>query len=141
MTNEEVMAMMADMGLHEGGMDNWVTDNAWVNFANVVYEQAFVNGMQKQMQSSVDKAVSAMTQPEQKPMHPEMRKMWEDHFDKCFRDDQFDKCFRAQPPQRTWVGLTDGVMCDIAIEHGLMSIDWIDFARAIEAKLKEKNFD
>jgi hypothetical protein len=45
------------------------------------------------------------------------------------------------PPQRTWVGLTDGVMCDIAIEHGLMSIDWIDFARAIEAKLKEKNFD
>jgi hypothetical protein len=41
--------------------------------------------------------------------------------------------------ERTWVGLTDGVMCDIAIEHGLMSIDWIDFARAIEAKLKEKN--
>ena len=41
--------------------------------------------------------------------------------------------------QRTWVGLTDGVMCDIAIEHGLMSIDWIDFARAIEAKIKEKN--
>lgn len=40
---------------------------------------------------------------------------------------------------RPWVGLTDGVMCDIAIEHGLMSIDWIDFARAIEAKLKEKN--
>jgi hypothetical protein len=42
-------------------------------------------------------------------------------------------------PRRTWVGLTDGVMCDIAIEHGLMGIDWIDFARAIEAKLKEKN--
>ena len=44
-------------------------------------------------------------------------------------------------PERTWVGLTDGVMCDIAIEHGLMSIDWIDFARAIEQALKEKNFD
>jgi hypothetical protein len=127
----------------------------------------------------VDRALEALTQPEQKPMHPEMRKMWEDHFDKCFRDDQFDKCFRAQPeqepvawkeidevecpvckdkgfpwpkcghityleptpPQRTWVGLTDGVMCDIAIKHGLMSIDWIDFARAIEQALKEKNFD
>jgi len=48
---------------------------------------------------------------------------------------------KLNPIQRTWVGLTDGVMCDIAIEHGLMSIDWIDFARAIEAKLKEKNFD
>jgi len=43
------------------------------------------------------------------------------------------------PPQRTWVGLTDGVMCDIAIKHGLMSIDWIDFARDIEKALKEKN--
>ena len=24
-------------------------------------------------------------QAEQRPMHPELRKMWEDHFDKCFR--------------------------------------------------------
>jgi len=36
MTNEEVMAMMTDMGLHEGGMDNWVADNAWVKFAKLV---------------------------------------------------------------------------------------------------------
>lgn len=27
----------------------------------------------------------ALEQPEQKPMHPELRKMWEDYFDKCFR--------------------------------------------------------
>ena len=40
---------------------------------------------------------------------------------------------------RPWVGLTDGVMCDIAIKHGLMSIDWIDFARDIEQALKELN--
>jgi hypothetical protein len=33
----------------------------------------------------VDRALQALAQPEQKPMHPEMRKMWEDHFDKCFR--------------------------------------------------------
>ncbi len=43
------------------------------------------------------------------------------------------------PPKRDWSNLSDGVMCDIAIDHGLMSIDWIKFARAIEAKLKEKN--
>jgi len=42
-------------------------------------------------------------------------------------------------PQRTWVGLSDGVMCDIAMDHNFMSTDWIDFARAIEAKLKENN--
>ena len=42
-------------------------------------------------------------------------------------------------PVRDWRNLSDGVMCDIAIKHGLMRIDWIDFARAIEAALKEKN--
>lgn len=36
MTNEEVMQLMTDMGLHEGGMDDWVFDNAWVMFANAV---------------------------------------------------------------------------------------------------------
>ena len=34
--DEEVMEMMTDMGLHEGGMDNWVADNAWVKFAKLV---------------------------------------------------------------------------------------------------------
>jgi hypothetical protein len=36
MTNEEVMQIMTDMGLHEGGMDNWVADNAWWKFAKLV---------------------------------------------------------------------------------------------------------
>lgn len=29
---------------------------------------------------------AALEQPEHKPMHPEIRKMWEDYFDKCFRE-------------------------------------------------------
>jgi hypothetical protein len=47
----------------------------------------------------------------------------------------------TEPPKwmRKWRNLSDGVMCDIAIKHGLMRIDWIDFARDIEAALKEKN--
>jgi len=36
MSNEEVMNLMVEMGLHEGGMENWVMDNAWVAFANRV---------------------------------------------------------------------------------------------------------
>jgi hypothetical protein len=39
MTNEELMQMMTDMGLHEGGMDNWVVDNAWLRVANAVEEK------------------------------------------------------------------------------------------------------
>ena len=32
MTNEEAMRLMTEVGLHEGGMDNWVMDNAYVGF-------------------------------------------------------------------------------------------------------------
>ena len=47
------------------------------------------------------------------------------------------------PPQRTWVGLTDEEIKRI----GKLDLDsnyfglWYDFAKAIEAKLKEKNND
>jgi hypothetical protein len=34
MTNEEMMQLMTEMGLHEGGMENWVFDNAWLRVAN-----------------------------------------------------------------------------------------------------------
>ena len=39
MTNQELMQMMTDMGLHEGGMENWVVDNAWLRVANAVEER------------------------------------------------------------------------------------------------------
>ncbi len=72
--------------------------------------------------------------PEYKPMHPEMRKMWEDHFDKCFRS--------GSP--RTWVGLTDVEWINIVNKNKA----WFghrpdevahEVAKLVEAKLKEKN--
>ena len=37
MTNEEVMALMFDMGIHDSlEKENWIPDNAWVLFANRV---------------------------------------------------------------------------------------------------------
>ena len=36
MDNEQVMKIMESLGLHEGGIDNWVPDNAWVKVANAV---------------------------------------------------------------------------------------------------------
>jgi F0F1-type ATP synthase delta subunit len=39
MTNEEAMRICTDIGVHEGGMENWVMDNAWVKFAELVAEQ------------------------------------------------------------------------------------------------------
>ena len=43
------------------------------------------------------------------------------------------------PPQREWQGLTEKEQADIAIECGARSVDWLDFATAIESKLKKKN--
>ena len=40
------------------------------------------------------------------------------------------------PPQRTWQGLTDDEHCDIWYKE---SLDWMEYGKAIEAKLKEKN--
>ena len=70
------------------------------------YENGFIDGMQKQAQSSVDKAVNAMS-------------------------------------QRTWVGLTRDEQSFVyqTLHNATSRIDsfWVDFANAIEAKLKEKN--
>jgi hypothetical protein len=46
----------------------------------------------------------------------------------------------ARPPQRTWVGLTDEQIWQIATDSTIGSDLHADkFAEAIEAKLKEKN--
>jgi hypothetical protein len=42
----------------------------------------------------------------------------------------------THPPQRTWVGLTDDEHCDIWYKE---SLDWMEYGKAIEAKLKELN--
>jgi len=67
------------------------------------YERGFIDGMMYQTQTTVNKAVNAMS-------------------------------------KRTWVGLTD----EEILKHqdcvpNSYSLDLIEFAQAIEAKLKEKN--
>jgi len=84
---------------------------------------------------TVEALRSRLAQPEPKyqPMHPELRKMYEDYFDVAFE--------KLVPPQREWQGLTD----EEVIKLGGLDKDsdyfglWYDFARAIEAKLKQKN--
>jgi hypothetical protein len=46
----------------------------------------------------------------------------------------------ATPPQRTWVGLTDEDLKILSAEWRIVYGAWMDdFAKDIEAKLKEKN--
>jgi hypothetical protein len=71
--------------------------------------------------------------PVQKPLHPEIRKMYEDYF---------DRCFRASPVFREWVGLTDKERNQLwrdVVKWGDPSHDDVDLMKALEALLKEKN--
>ena len=97
--------------------------------------------------------VPPAAQPKQKPMHPKLRKMWEDYFDKYFRaqPEQEPVCPDCKakvlfecvacssnnyPPKRPWVGLTEDVLADLWYKQ---SLDWMEFARAHEAALRSKN--
>jgi len=73
------------------------------------YERGFIDGMQKQMQSSVDKAVNAMTQP---------------------------TYYIPNKDERTWVSLTNEEIDDIY--QGVGKNDLM-LVREVEAKLREKN--
>ena len=80
------------------------------------YERGFIDGMQKQMQSSVDKAVNAMTQP---------------------------TYYIPNKDEREWVGLTDDEIWEAYMESPMeldCSTDELyAISRTVEAKLKEKN--
>ena len=73
------------------------------------YERGFIDGMQKQMQSSVDKAVNAMTQP---------------------------TYYIPNKDERTWVGLTNEELTDLFYNTNLGQQSAV--GQAIEL-LRERN--
>ena len=110
------------------------------------YEEGFIDGMQYQMQSSVDKAVNRMAQLDQEPVAWEsllgaVARGWcyEENANKTMDSDlavaiaKEVQALYTTPPQRTWVGLTE----DEAF--ACKGRDYFETYKAIEAKLKEKN--
>ena len=105
MTSDEIYKLIEANGLTlHGDIEH---------FAHLVaerdYERGFVDGMQHQMQSSVDKAVNAMTQP---------------------------TYYIPNKDEREWVGLTRMELIKCGVFPWGMSYKLYE---AIEAKLKEKN--
>jgi len=70
----------------------------------------------------------SLTVAVQEPMRPEIKKMYEDYFDKCFRES-------SAPQRREWIGLTDA---DFEKEK-FVDYNFMAGASFAEAKLKEKN--
>jgi len=121
------------------------------------YERGFIDGMQKQMQSSVDKTVNAMSRQaeKQEPWQwndAPIKTQWGQ--DMVVADLEIDKdhtvsvyCERDQTknveamftpqPQREWVGLTDEERREAWLSREAQTPT--TFAKDIEQALKEKN--
>jgi len=108
----------------------------------------------------------SLAQPAQEPMHPQIQKMYEDYFDKCFREfvteqlmqepvawlvefESGEQELHFEPQsvgescvplcvQRPWVRLTDEEIQTIHDTY-YRRMGPNEFARAIEQALKEKN--
>jgi len=49
------------------------------------------------------------------------------------------QAIKRVPPQSTWVGLTPEEILDMFDDQQVYGSKWLEFARAVEAKLKQKN--
>jgi hypothetical protein len=102
---------------------------------NADYERGFIDGMQKQMQSSVDKAVNTMSAPPQRVYCSCGDGIVPDDGTLC------GICVSLKK-MREWQGLTDEEIGMLTVFDGLHHVEvplLAEFVRAIEAKLKEKN--
>jgi hypothetical protein len=77
-------------------------------------------------------AIKAALEKQDKPMHPQLKAMLEDYFDKCFAE---------SASKRTWVGLTDQVKQEWidAMPNPPQPRHFMVLVNAIESELKEKN--
>jgi hypothetical protein len=57
----------------------------------------------------------------------------------CYKKVQWTGQPLSVPALRTWVGLEPEEILDLFDRNNVYGSKWIEFARAVEAKLKEKN--
>ena len=132
------------------------------------YERGFIDGMQKQMQSSVDKAVNRLAQPEDKkcencgefgeccqdaqPEQEPVGQLLEDAFERgqvmWFNKPKDESMLYTTPPQRTteqmrqWVGMTNDEIDQglVRSNHALQTAGaWRDGVEWATKQLKDKN--
>ena len=94
----------------------------------------YAEGRQYKHNKAITAIKEALAQPEQEPVREEKYIYGTPLLDAMTQD--------YRPPQRTWVGLTKDeqnfVYRDLHNATSRKDSFWVDFANAIEAKLKEK---
>ena len=123
MTQDKIIEMAKQAGLHIA------TDVKWMPIIGLEYAEKFAK--------LVREDALAQPAPVQEPV------AWEQFYPDIGKP---QIAFNAEvvgyvAPQRTWIALTDEDMAEIYNQKDWdIHINW-DYERAIEAKLKEKNFD
>ena len=98
-----------------------------------------------------DHEPNGLAQPEQEPLGGtrEVFEKWAKslpnhmditRFEAGYSDCNTDYAWAGwQAAQRTWVDLTDEQILALFDSHNVYGSKWVEFARAVEAKLREKN--
>ena len=131
MTKDEALKL-AFQKAFQMGQDYWY-------YANHEFES--YNKKSDEIRAKFNKMVKetieeALAQPEQEPV------AWEQFYPDIGKPQIAinSEIVGYVAPQRTWVGLTNNELQPIADEYRILFGGWVeDFARAIEAKLKDKN--
>ena len=80
----------------------------------------------------------ALAQPEQEPVGQLLEEVFGRNQVMWFNKPKNQSMLYTTPPQRPWVGLTDDEI-NKTLKVYEQNYSWISFAKAISAKLKEKN--
>ena len=99
------------------------------------------------IKEAIEALRARLAQPEPEPYGYIVRRNWKtptfieaDNVEDAglpYNNPNYEPVFKA-PPQREWQGLTDEEIGEIADDE---NYGYMDVARAIQAKLKEKNYD
>ena len=86
----------------------------------------------------IEKLIDSLAQPEQEPVAEYIGENWDGSIVQLYEDLQKGTKLYTTPPKRTWVGLSEQEVSAIDKKyHKPMGPK--EFAKEIEAKLKEKN--
>jgi hypothetical protein len=139
MTNEELMNMMTDMGLHEGGMENWVMDNAWVEVAKRVAAHEREKVAHWMMERGYATGHGDTVEDLLKELDWQVAEREREGYRQGYADAMNWKTqnhLEHLPGRKQWVGLTKEEAKEISLANRPYVIDMI---AALEARLKEKN--
>jgi hypothetical protein len=135
MTQDEIIEMAREAGVIHI-LDEHAHEYGSGTFENTPYPEleAFANLVAAKAEA---KEREALAQPEQESVKMVAYNCF------CGRTMKFESVHGVVAPQRTWVGLTRDEQSFVysSLHDSTSRIDsfWVDFANAIEAKLKEKN--